>query len=251
MDWNLISSFLGALAGGLVYHFRADIARAWRAVRYYPRRLRYRFFPRHSIKRVDLGTHVRTTIPLARGSVPRARLYTVEDAPVRTPGTNQEFGVVVPAPQVTLARVESEVPSPREEHQCTGARKHSLMTLLDVDGWRPLVFVESVSGILEEDHGVDLEDARALRCEFWFISGDQYVYFERDPASTTWGDARLGNTGDADFRARIREMNHSLRTLLAREDVGPVLLQASRQKLLAMAPPGPVGERMTPHPEDD
>lgn len=40
-----------------------------------------------------------------------------------------------------------------------------------------------------------------------------------------------------DFQQRIRELNHGLRTLLSREDVGPLLLQASRQKLLVMGEP--------------
>lgn len=40
-----------------------------------------------------------------------------------------------------------------------------------------------------------------------------------------------------DFQQRIRELNHGLRTLLSREDVGTLLLQASRQKLLTMETP--------------
>jgi hypothetical protein len=38
-----------------------------------------------------------------------------------------------------------------------------------------------------------------------------------------------------DFQQRIRELNHNLRLLLSHKDVGPLLMQASRQKLLAMS----------------
>jgi hypothetical protein len=37
-----------------------------------------------------------------------------------------------------------------------------------------------------------------------------------------------------DFQSRIRELNHNLRTLLSHADVGVLLLQASRQKLLGL-----------------
>lgn len=40
-----------------------------------------------------------------------------------------------------------------------------------------------------------------------------------------------------DFRTRIVELNHQLRTLISREDVVPMLLAASRQKLLVMREP--------------
>lgn len=43
----------------------------------------------------------------------------------------------------------------------------------------------------------------------------------------------------ADFQRRIRELNHSLRTLIARADLEPMLLQAARRRLFA---PSAVGE---------
>ena len=90
------------------------VRRAYRWVRGIPRRLKYRFFPVHRIKRKTFpnGTTI-TTVPLAPGMVPEEKIYDADTAPIQTPradGKKGPFQVIVGALTMVPRNIKKEAP---------------------------------------------------------------------------------------------------------------------------------------------
>jgi hypothetical protein len=84
---------------------------AW--LRATPRRLKYRFFPKHSIKRKTFpnGTTI-STVPLAPGMVPEEKIYDADTAPTQTllESGKRRFSVIVGALTLTPRNHKRKAP---------------------------------------------------------------------------------------------------------------------------------------------